>query len=310
MNLEIFAPYREIVDDWPAFAEALARPLPTCLWTNTLRTAPDVVAGWLEREGLEAEPLAWYPGAFRVDAGAKPGRSVAYAAGLYHVQEEVSLLPALLLDPQPGERVLDLCAAPGGKTCQMAVYMGDRGTLVANDRNRFRVGVMLRHLERLGVTCSVALQEDGANLGGARLGLFDRVLADVPCSCEGTVRKNPEIWQRRAELAPDALEGAQVALLRKAVQLCRPGGRVVYSTCTFNPKECEGVVDKVLDETGPGVLEMLPARVEGLRSAPGLETWRGKRFSAEMGSALRIWPHHNDTGGFFVAVLQKKRGVA
>ncbi len=121
---ESFERYRPIIDDWQAFRLALQRPLPAAIWTNTLKAGPERVAGILRADGIPSEPLSWRPGAFKLLAqDGKPGNHWGFLGGLYHVQEEVSLLPVLLLDPQPGERILDLCAAPGNKTAQIAVAM-------------------------------------------------------------------------------------------------------------------------------------------------------------------------------------------
>ena len=305
MDLAPLERYRPLIDDWDAFAAALARPLPSTLWTNTLRTTPQLLRDWLARDGFDATPLPWYPGAFRLPPAARPGKSLAYVTGHYHVQEDVSLVPVALLDPRPGERILDACAAPGNKTVQAAVRMNDRGTLIANEKNRHRIGVVRRNLERLGITCAAVLVADAANLP-RDAGTFDRVLADVPCSCEGTSRKNPEVL-RRLRRPPGSRRGGQLAILRKAVQLTRPGGRVVYSTCTYAPEENEGVVGALLAEAEPGSLRLLPARIDGLRSAPGVVEWNGECWDASLERAMRIWPHHNDSGGFFVAVIEKAR---
>lgn len=298
--LRLFERYRPLVDDWDAFAAANERPLPPAVWTNTLRTTPEALRSFLREEGTEPEDVPWYPGAFRLPAEAAPGKSLAKLLGLAHIQEEVSLLPVLFLDPRPDERVLDLCAAPGNKTVQAAVRMEDRGTVVANDRSKKRLGLVVANLERLGVSIGAVTAYDAGNLP-RDFGPFDRVLADVPCSCEGTARKNPEVlgrggWEKRPTRV-------QRAILKKAVQLCRPGGRIVYSTCTYAPEENEAIVDEALSENAG--LRLLPARVDGLLGSPGLTEWQGRSFTPDMERALRVWPHHNDTGGFFVAVLEK-----
>ncbi len=302
--------YRPLIGDWGAFSAALGRPLPATAWSNTLRVRPEEVAEWLAADGVVAEPLAWHPGAFRLPPGTAPGGLLALAAGLLHVQEEASLLPVALLDPRPGERVLDLCAAPGGKTAQIAVAMENRGTVVANDVDWRRLVTMGRTLQRLGIANVALTAWDGASFPESG-GLYDRVLADVPCTCEGTSRKNPEVlaWGGEAERARTAR--TQRALLAKAVRLCRPGGRIVYSTCTYAPEENEAVVDDVLGAAGAGSLRLVDAlgtsSRAGFRAAPGLGTWQGRSFDPSMARALRVWPHVHDTGGFFVAVLEKLR---
>ncbi|MCB8988633.1 MAG: methyltransferase domain-containing protein [Ardenticatenaceae bacterium] len=300
MNEAPFSRYREIIDDWDAFQAAVQRPLPATIWTNPLRTTPEKLASLLD---APLEPVAWYPGAFRLPPDFPTGLHWAYLAGLYHVQEEVSLLPVRLLDVQPGERILDLCAAPGNKTAQLGIALGNRGTVVANDRNAGRMRAARQALNRLGLLNITTTTSDAANYPKTA-GPFDKVLADVPCSCEGTCRKDPSITRRQSVADSLKLVGAQTAVLRKAVQRCRPGGRIVYATCTFAPEENEGVVDAILREFGRQ-LRLLPVQTPGFVTSPGLTAWQGQALHPDLRHALRIWPHQNDTGGFFIAVLQK-----
>ena len=303
-----FARYRSIIDDWEAFRQALERPLPAALWTNTLKADPGRLARLLPADGIPLEPLQWRPGAFRLLVhDAKPGNHWGFLGGLYHVQEEVSLLPVLLLDPQPGDRVLDLCAAPGNKTAQIAVAMGNRGTVVANDRDYFRIRAIHHMTERLGILNTSTTLFDGANFPKGA-GLFDKILVDVPCTCEGTVRKSPELTLDPTGGLSRKFSGGQKALLRKAIQLCKPGGRIVYSSCTYAPEENEAVIDALLSEVGHHVARLVPAGVEGFHTSAGLNAWGVETFDESLRLAMRIWPHQNDTGGFFVAVLEKGNG--
>jgi NOL1/NOP2/sun family putative RNA methylase len=300
-----FERYRPIVDDWEAFQQALERPLPAAIWTNTLRASPERLASLMDSEGIQLEPLLWRPGAFRLRShSSKPGIHWGFLAGLYHVQEEVSLLPVLLLDPQPGDRVLDLCAAPGNKAAQISVAMMNRGTVVANDRDYRRMRAIQHMTARLGILNLSTTLCDGANYPKAA-GLFDRVLVDVPCSCEGTVRKQPELALDPTGGLSRKMSGGQKALLRKAIQLCRPGGRIVYASCTYAPEENESVIDAILREAGPDTVRLVPATVEGFRASEGLRGWNGEAYDESIRYAMRIWPHWNDTGGFFAAVLEK-----
>lgn len=302
---EVFARYRGIVDDWDAFIASFYRPLPTCVWTNTLRTNSDRLCEWMRGNGIDCTPIDWYEGAFRLRDTASPGNRIEFVTGLYHVQEEVSLLPPIFMDLAAGQRVLDLCAAPGNKSAQIAVAMRNTGTVVANDINHHRNRAVKRTIDRLGLVNMCMTTYDGTSLPG-EVGKFDRVLADVPCTCEGTTRKHPTSVENFSVEFSERLASKQIALLRKAFQVCEPGGRVVYSTCTFAPEENEGVVQQLLDHVGPGSIDILPARIEGLSTSPGLTSWQGRSFDATMENTMRIWPHQNDTGGFFVAVLQKK----
>ena len=294
--------YRPLVDDWDAFCATLARPLPRCLWANPLRLDATTLAALLREEGLRPQSVPWYPGALRLPAGTPVGGQWWYFAGLAHAQEEASLLPVRLLDPRPGERVLDLCAAPGGKSAQIAMVLHGRGTLVANDVISGRMRPLRANLERLGLLNVSLTLRDGAGYPNAA-GAFDRVLVDAPCSCEGTLRRH-EAMERYGAAVSGRYARLQQALLRRAVALCRPGGRIVYSTCTFAPEENEAVVDAVLRQSS-GVVRVVPQTVAGLRTAPGITHWQRRRFDPQVEGCLRLWPHHNDTGGFFAAVLEK-----
>ncbi|MGM0576448.1 MAG: RsmB/NOP family class I SAM-dependent RNA methyltransferase [Myxococcota bacterium] len=303
-NLDNVARYRPLVDDWEAFLDALRRPLPTCAWANPLRTTPAGLAARLADAGVPTRPIRWYRDGFRLPDGLRPGLRLEYHQGLFHVQEEVSLLPVVALDPQPGERVLDLCAAPGGKTVQIALRLEGRGTVVANDRSFQRMRALRYQTGRLGLG-NVTVTTWDATSYPRDAGAFDRVLADVPCSGEGTSRKSPDALEGDVARARAGLYGVQRAILRKAVQLCRPGGRIVYSTCTYGPEENEEVVHDILRDHGDA-LRVVPLRVPGLVSSEGLISWGDRAYDPSLRGALRVWPHQNDTGGFFVALLEKR----
>ena len=301
---EAFARYRGLIDDWPAFVDAIAKPLPTTLWTNTLRTSPEALAAEL---GARVRPLAWLPGAFRAAPDFSPGRHWAYLAGLFQIQEEVSMAPIQLLGVQPGERVLDLCAAPGNKTAQLAVRLQNHGRVVANDRSIPRMRACRQTFERLGLL-NVATTIYDARRFPPPTRRFDRVLVDAPCSGEGTCRKlAPRRWRSDPE-ASARMARIQLQILRHGVAHCRPGGRVIYSTCTFAPEENECVVDALLREGAP--VRLLKVELPGLRTGAGLTRWAGRALHPELDRALRLWPHHNDSGGFFIAVLERVEDAA
>lgn len=293
--------YRPLVDDWTAFVDAVRRPLPRCVWIHPRRTAADEMEALLSADDLQPRALTWTDGAYRLGRDEGLGRRWWYLAGLCHAQEEASMLPVRLLDPRPGERVLDLCAAPGGKTAQLALAVGDAGTVVANDKVVSRLRALRATLDRLGLA-NVSVTRCEGSVYPRGCGAFDRVLVDAPCTGDGTARRRR--GARRAGLDHDFTE-VQKQLLRRAVRLCRPGGRIAYSTCSFAPEENESVVDAILREDVRGELTLLPAKVDGLRTARGVTTWNGTDLLPELGRTARLWPHHNDTGGFFVALLEK-----
>ncbi len=293
--------YRPLVDDFPAFAEASRAPLPRVVWAHLERIRPDALRARLEERGLVATPLA-FEGAFRIDGTTRPGHLLEYRLGLCHVQEEVSLVPPELLQPRPGERILDACAAPGGKTARIAIAMRGRGTVVANDRSPGRLRALSNLVERLGLVNVVATRADAAKLPRP-FGRFDRILCDVPCSGEGTSRKNPRVLTEPVADRP-ALARLQREIVIRSSRLLRPGGRLVYSTCTYAPEENEAVVDAALRDAR-GALRVVPAAVAGIPTTPGVTAWNGDRFDASLVGALRFWPHLGDGGGFFAAVLEK-----
>jgi NOL1/NOP2/sun family putative RNA methylase len=295
--------YRPIVEDYEAFREACRRSLSAAVRVNTIKADPETVARAFDREGIGYERPDWTDLAFVLDTGT-PGNTWPSFHGWMHGQEEVSTIPPMVLDPQPGERVWDAAAAPGSKATQIAAAMDDRGTLVANDNDLGRLSGLRFNAERLGVTNIVVTNRDARNFSMNPFPFeeFDRVLVDAPCSGEGTIRKNPDALDDWNEGYLSSVAGIQKGILRRAVQATRDGGVVVYSTCTFAPEENEAVLDHALSEEDCRVVD--PGLPDGLEHTPGVTEWGGKSFDRSVERAARIYPHHNDTGGFFVAKLE------
>ncbi|QCC52142.1 RsmB/NOP family class I SAM-dependent RNA methyltransferase [Halapricum salinum] len=298
---DVLARYEPIVDDFEAFRAACERPLPSAIRVNTIKTTVERARRGLEEADLAAEPVEWHPGLFRLPED-QPGANWPYTHGWIHGQEEVSAVPAAVLEPQPGERVWDACAAPGSKTTQLAALMDDSGLVVATDNNLGRLSALRSNTERLGATCVAVTNEDARNhslkpFGGME---YDRALVDVPCSCEGTIRKNPDTLEEWTLDHVEGISGVQKGILTRAIKATREGGTVVYSTCTFAPEENEAVLDHVLDSGECRLVEFDLS----LESRPGVTEWQGREFDPAVAQAKRIYPHHNDTGGFFVAKLE------
>jgi NOL1/NOP2/sun family putative RNA methylase len=293
--------YEPLVDDVDAFRAACDRPLPSVVRTNRIKAPPERVREAFEAEGVAHEPVGWHDGIFRLPDG-NPGGNWPHAHGWTHGQEEVSALPALALDPRPGDRVWDACAAPGSKTTQIADLMDDEGTVVANDNNLGRLSALRHNAERLGVTNAIVTNQDARNFSLKPLAFdeFDRALVDAPCSCEGTCRKNPDVLEEWTLDHVHGVAGIQKGILTRAIQATRPGGTVVYSTCTFAPEENEAVLDHALATEGCEIVAFdLP-----LETAPGVTEWDGETYDESVTRAHRVYPHHNDTGGFFCAKLR------
>jgi NOL1/NOP2/sun family putative RNA methylase len=293
--------YRDVVDDFEAFLAACERSLPMAVRVNTLRATPDEAVAAFEAEGIDVERIDWHPHVLVPDTD-KPGRTWAGYHGWTSGQEEVSAIPATVLDPDPGERVWDACAAPGSKTTHLAALMENRGTVVANDNNLGRLSALRFNTERLGVENVVVTNRDARNFSLKPFDgeLFDRVLVDAPCSCEGTIRKNPDALDDWNLGHVAQVASVQKGILRRAAQVTRPGGTIVYSTCTFAPEENEAVLDHVLEREPVDVVDYeLP-----LEHDAGLTEFDGETFDSAVANAKRVYPHQNDTGGFFTAKLE------
>ncbi|WP_247728941.1 RsmB/NOP family class I SAM-dependent RNA methyltransferase [Halovivax limisalsi] len=299
--MEALERYRPIVDDFEAFRAACERPLGSTVRVNTIKASPERAMAAFDEEDVGYEQADWDPRVLHLETDS-PGSTWASFHGFTHGQEAVSILPALVLDPEPGERVWDSCAAPGGKATQLADMMDDRGTVVANDSNLGRLSALRFNAERLGVTALAVTNADARNFSMRPFSFdeFDRALVDVPCSCEGTIRKNPDALDEWSEGRVRSVAGVQKGILCRAIQATRVGGTVVYSTCTFAPEENEAVLDHALDEEACEIVSFdLP-----IDHAPGITEWGEETYDPSVERAARIYPHHNDTGGFFVAKLE------
>lgn len=292
--------YRDVIPDFDLFVEAIRRPLPVTARINTLKTDRDRLLSRLRGAKVAFTPFIWYPFGLRLTVE-KPGNLLESLMGQIHIQEEISMVSPVVLGPKPGERILDLCAAPGSKTTQIAMMMENWGLLVANDPANTRVASLRSNCERAGAVNVVVTRYDGRRFPDRG---FDRVLVDAPCTGQGMARKDLKVLDRWSLKRSLGLQRLQRALLRRALQVTRPGGAVVYSTCTFAPEENEGVVSWALGQVRGVRLE--DASVRGLAGSPGLAEWEGSRFGDEVERCTRYYPHQNDAGGFFVAKLIKE----
>ena len=297
--------YRGIIREWDAFTAAAARPEPTVVRVRTGRVSEAELVARLERQGFQLEPVAGLPAFYRVLQEPRPvSMTLEHWAGLVYVQQASTGVAPPELGARPGERVLDLCAAPGGKTTHLAELMDDRGCLVASEIDERRIRGLLGNVYRLGHPSVVAVACDGRSFPEGSL--FDRVLVDAPCSGEGTLRRRSGEVPNQSTSFLGYVTRVQRALLEKAVRLCKPGGTILYVTCTFSPDENEAVVNDVL-ATCP--VELEPLRL-GVPHAPGLTSFEGTDFDPRLEGAARIYPHHLDSGGLFMAKLRRLDGDA
>lgn len=293
--------YDALVDDAVAFRAACDRPLPTVVRINPLKATRRQVTAALDEAGIEWTPIDWHEDLLEIETDA-PGVTWPYFLGWMHSQEEVSALPVEILAPSAGSFVWDACAAPGSKTSQLTTVMQDEGLIVANDDSLGRLSALRSNAERLGITNIAVTHQDARNysLSAFDFEAFDHALVDAPCSGEGTVRKNPGALADWSESFLHDIQQVQIGILRRAIQATRPGGTVVYSTCTFAPEENEAVLDRVLRMED---CQIVPFDCP-LDSSSGIREWQGESFDESVQAARRIWPHQNDTGGFFCAQLR------
>lgn len=297
---QAFERYRPVIPDFPAFLTTLQMPQPTHLRINPFRVKREEFQQAMAEQGYRLTPVTQIPDVFRWESASGPGSTLEYFRGWYQVQGLTSMLPPLVLDPQPGERLLDMCAAPGGKTTYLAQLTRNRALIVANDVSHHRIGILRSHSDRLGITSMVVTRYQGQSFPMRML--FDRILLDPPCSAEGTYRTG-----RRPPLTTNLqvsyrLQRLQQMLLRRALELLRPGGTLVYSTCTYAPEENEAVLQPAIEA---GQAELIPIDIPFPR-APGLEVWNGQRFHPSLKQAARFYPHLIDSWGFFIARLRKQ----
>ena len=285
---------QHLKDEYPAYLESLERPRAVALRFNPLKT------DHFPQMPFVKEPVPWAQYGYYYDPDARPGLHVWHEAGLYYLQEASAMAPVTLLDPQPGEIICDLCAAPGGKTTQIAAKMAGEGLLVCNEINPKRARILSRNIERMGVANALVLNHHPSDLERHFEGAFDKILVDAPCSGEGMFRKEEAAV---TDWSPETVEMCarrQQEILSTAAKLLRPGGRLVYSTCTFAPAEDEGAISAFLKSHPEFSIEVV--------SAPALSPGRADLIEDPVPGlehTFRLWPHHQHGEGHYAAVLRK-----
>lgn len=283
-------------DEGAALASALNATPPRTLRANRLRTNRDALLDELRGRFPDAQPCRFAPDGLTLGRRGEPAADVAFRDGRMTVQDEASQLVVELLDPRPGERVLDACAAPGAKATAIAERVGDDGTVVALDRNAGRLGLVARDAERLGLAKLRTLVADAsaASIDGLDDAPFDRILVDAPCSGLGALRRNPDARWRVQPEAIVQLAAVQRSIVGAAAKRLRPGGTLVYSVCTLSPEENEDVVKWLL------------ASAPELRCASKTDVPASLHALVGDDATLRCWPQHHDTDGFFAARLERR----
>ena len=276
---------KQLGEEYPAFLESLERSRAVALRFNPLK-------GEIPQLPFVGEPVPWEPMGYYYDPAARPGLHPYHEAGVYYLQEASAMSAVALLDPQPGEKICDLCAAPGGKTTQIAGRMAGAGFLLCNEINPKRAKILGKNIERMGVANALVTNEHPQNLSNKYSGFFDRVLIDAPCSGEGMFRKEEAAVTDWSQETVEMCARRQAEILHSGAQLLKPGGRLVYSTCTFAPEENEQTIENFL----AGHPEFIREKVDAPWFTPAGE------------GAFRLWPHKLLGEGHFAAVLRKTGG--
>jgi len=290
--------------DWNTFKHISLTYLRRSIRVNTLKIDIEECKKRLEKQDWQLTQIPWCKEGFWVKHkhGRRDiGNTIEHQLGYYYVQEAASMIPPIVLDPKPKETILDMCSAPGSKASQIAQYMQNKGILIANDYQGIRLQPLGINLQRMGITNAIITLMEGRYFKSSNIE-FDRILVDAPCSGTGTIRKSLKtlrIWN------PNAIKrlcGQQRQLLETAFEILKPDGTLVYSTCSLEPEEDEGVVNSLLEKHNNAKLEDINLNVK--RSEPILK-FENKTFNKEIKKCLRIWPQDNETEGFFVARLRK-----
>lgn len=288
--------------DWEEFKKYSLTWLRRSIRVNTLKMSVPELKKRLEKV-WKLTQIPWCKEGFWIEHHKKErrdiGNLVEHSLGYFYVQEAVSMIPPIVLEPKPGELVLDMCASPGSKASQIAQYMKNKGVLIANDYKGIRLAPLGINMQRMGITNAILTLMEGRFFKGFE---FDKILVDAPCSGTGTIRKslktikiwNPNMVRR--------LCGAQKQLIKTAFENLKLGGTMVYSTCSDEPEEDEEVISYLLDKYDNAKLEEIKLDIK--RSEPVLE-FEKKKYNPEVKKCLRLWPQDNDTEGFFVSKIKK-----
>ena len=256
------------------------------------------------RPTCEFTQVPWCSEGFSFIGDYRPAKSLLYNTGLFYIQEPSAMCPVEVLMPKPGERVLDICAAPGGKTVHIAGHMYNTGILISNDKSPSRCRGLIKNIELAGITNTVVTSEEPRKLVRTFLDYFDKILVDAPCSGEGMFRRDKDLVSAYNENKPQKCVNLQKEILHHASTMLKPGGKMVYSTCTFNPYENEKVIAEFLVNHTDFNLEKIDA--DNLGVEPGRPEWVNDKYkNLNLNHTARIWPHKANGEGHFVALLKK-----
>ena len=290
------------LDGTLALLDANTRPLTPSIRVNTLRIEPVKLKSRLEEKGFQLEPIECVPYGFKVNkAPLNLGSLHEFLQGYYYLQNIASMIPPVILNPSPEDIVIDMCAAPGSKSTQLAQIMNNEGKLILIEMNNRRIPALEMNIRRMGVMNSVVINDDAINLPKFKF-FPNMILLDAPCTGEGLIREDPTRKKSKSLKDINKMVIIQEKLLKAGLDALKPGGKLLYSTCSIAPEENEVVVNQVLQENANYSIIKIPFQygVNGLTQVYGVELMEDLKYSQ------RLYPHLHDTIGFFICLIQKK----
>ena len=288
-------------DQTKQLLEANEKPLTPSIRVNTLKIDKETLTNRLESKGFKLESIDWIQDGLKIQKSPlNLGSTHEYLQGFYYMQSVAPMLPAFILDPNPKDIVIDMCAAPGGKATHLAQIMNNEGNLILIERNRNRIPALEINLRRLGVSNSIIINEDAVNLSKMNL-KADKILLDAPCTGEGLIRQDSS--RKRSKTLKDIikLSSIQRKLLKTGLKSLNPGGQLLYSTCSIAPEENELVLDEVLKDNSDFAIVKIP-RNYGVK---GIIDVYNKTLREDIKYSQRLYPHLHNTIGFFISLIQK-----
>ncbi len=295
--------------DYMGVIRAFDKPPLTTIRTNTLRISPEELKTRLEDKGFSLRETKWIDYGFIVNSEKSDfsiGATHEYLLGYYYIQDFASMIPVHLLAPQPGDNVLDMCAAPGGKTTHMGQLMEGKGTIIATDINESRIKSLISNVNRCGLENCVIFPWDGRKLSRVpRVKNWpNKILLDAPCTGSGVIRKDPSRKTSRDIDDIKQMSEIQKQLLKSALSIVKPGGLVMYSTCSFHYRENEQVVAECVADFNNVYIVEPYVKDMGL---PGLIEAENREFGYDMLKTRRLYPNLHDSDAFFYCLMEKKK---
>ncbi len=296
-------------DDYLEVIRAFEKPSLEMIRTNTLKIQPQALKKRLENKGFRLKKAQWIDYAYIVDTRNSKlslGATHEYLMGYYYIQDLASMIPVYFLSPRPGDKVIDMCAAPGGKTTHIGQYLKQKGTIIAIDRKESRLKSLISNINRCGILNSMVFPYDGKDLN--KIPKFrhwaNKILLDAPCTGSGIIRKDKSRKMSRNLKDVKEMAKIQKSLLKTGLEILKPGGLLLYSTCSFHYRENEQVVAEVsASRDDVNIIE--PFKVDiGL---PGLIKAENREFGYDMLKTRRMYPNVHDTDAFFYCLLEKKK---